>query len=805
MRSVPAEKPQQDIIFIMGGPGSGKGTQSAILQKSKGYCHISPGAIIRKILNEPPEVVSESKSIKKEGSEKIDLFALQHAVKNGVLLDDHLIIKLIKKEMELFQDAPGFIIDGCPRTLEQLTLFESLIGPCTKILYLDLPEKIMLQRIHSRSHLEGRLDDHDIAFRNRIKTYREQTLPLIKHLEKTRNRVFYKIDATQSIEEVERVIRRAVAHDRIVKVHFLDFVKLYLNRGNYYNAVDALERRYNATNFEVVLSCVTMFYVIQNKNYVEKVLTARTDLGHHYNNFTLSNGHRLNIVGLEAFGERKEGQSSLWRDIHSALAQSIGNRELIFSLIQKHIKNFLAKPIFHLDIEFENFMLDFWCDYLFGDKVSSAEYRRTREKLIAATHYAYYDSKLKSIPYVGHAACRFYGYLKGKEFKQIDRELQTYIHASKSGLIHRFRTCLEKTRSFPKEKLAQAVLDNTFDFVLVFDFIFNAMYESLALVVKNELNTFAERKSIYAHGLRNAFLFPYRSRCTKENIQLGEKTVKKGSTIYINLLESGFPHSHGPRSCIGVGVSNWIQESIWLCLQDKTFSVVNITHPDTRRKLALNRDIPVSPERYEVRWAFPRDYLQKVLPQYFFKGVAHFYDVLKTYENPELTAFITNAFIERIEKLKLPLEDVCIVSPEVRGIPIAAMVANSLHVPFIMIRKPGKIPGLTLSESYSTAYSEDKVEVAGDSHITKHAILIDDGIASGGTILACWRLIKKMDGEVKAILAIINHTYAPRPRELSSLPIFTLFDFEESKKEFKPSLFPLDDEALQYDKRVMRL
>lgn len=779
----PLRKPsniKQEIIFVIGGPGSGKGTHCARLVENKGYVHLSTGDLVRNFLND---------SNSEDENPTIKLF--RDTIKSGGLLDDEMIITLLRHEMSKYPRALGFLIDGCPRTLNQVRLFEEQIKPCNKVLYFDTTEEIMKQRILKRGLTEQREDDNEVTALRRIQVYRDKTLPVVEYLRKTKGSIFKHIDSSGALEEVSRIVDETMRVNPIEKVSYIEFLKLYLAYGNFYDAVDELQNRHGgASDFEVVFAYMTMFYIIQNKEDVKRLLTANTVTGYQNHNFEAAHGHDLNINATQAFlGQSGTEKNPIWENIHKGLGASVGDKNLINTLIAKHIRQFFTKPQFMLDLAFEDFMLKFWCEYLFGPKVNADEFKTTRAKLLAALTYAYYGNRFKSTPYLGNLTCRFYGYMKQDEFRAIDQELQKFIDAADDGLIYRFKQYLQKSESFPQDKVTQAVLDNTLDFILVYDFIHNAMYETLAEIVRNNLDSTNQRKRAYSQGLANAFLFPFRVRVPQEDLALESVKITRGVPTYINLVKAGLYHSFGPRACIGTGITDWIKDAIWNHLEGMQLRTINTSYPAEREALSHNRDVPVSPERYEVMWQYPRHYLQKALPKYPFKGVDEFYDVMKIFENPVLFGYIVRSFIESINKQNIDKTKLCIVSPEVRGIPVAAAVAHALEVPLVIIRKPGKIPGSVLSHAYSTAYSKDELQISTTSDVKdRHIVLIDDGIASGGTTLACCDLIKRLGGEIKLVLAMINHTYKAKPAELSDYTIQTVFDFKNNAvNDVKPN------------------
>lgn len=764
MLSSHTKKTQAEIIFVIGGPGSGKGTQCERLQHEKGYYHISTGDLIRDLLKNNTD----------HNNPKIQ--EIQSKMRQGELLSDEMITEVLFDEMQKHPEVKQFLIDGYPRTIGQLELFEKTIQPCDKVLFFDTTEEIMKSRLLARAAIEKREDDNEATIARRVAIYQEKTMLVIKHLEKSKYDKFIRIDTSGTVNETAASVDHAIDQNRMTSVNVFEFLSCYLKNGNFYDAVETLGHRHHSNNFKVALAFTTFFYVIQNKEDVKKVLNANAIAGFQNHNFDVSHGHMLNINALPAFVDGKI--NPLWQGLHTGILHSVGNAESISKLVAKHFHHFLDKPKFSLDIAFEHFMENFWCDFMFGAKADAEKFSQLRKKLISALRYSYYDSKLKNIPYLGTQVCKLYGYLEKNTFSEIDSELREFLAHSDNCLFSRLREELLKNENFPHDQIDAALLDNAFIFILALDFIQNAMYETLRHVVKSGLKTTEERKNVYIEGLHDAFLFPFRTRLPQEDISLHDATLPKNIPVYLNLLKTGLYHSSGLRTCAGIGVTQWIKEAIWDQLKDVEFELLATTYPKDREKISHSHDVPASPERYEVSWHFSRDYLQKVLPHYQFKGVNEFFDVLKIYENPFLSHYVTTSFIEAIKKLNIDPSTLCIATPEVRGIPAAAAVAEALRVPLVIIRKPGKIPGDVISKNYANAYADETVEVSTSSDIAgKNVVFIDDGIASGGTTVACCDLIKQLGGNISSILAMINHTYKAKVPELQQYPVQTLFDF----------------------------
>merc|ERR1712215_421342 len=166
------------VVWMMGGPGSGKGTQCEKINLRFGYCHLSSGDLLR------AEIMSNSERGKQ-------IFA---TMEKGILVPDELVISLLKEAMDKLPDAKGFIIDGFPAHLKQAELFEEKSGPPNKIIVFELNEEVMKIRLKAR----GNFDDQEEAIKKRVATYVEQTKPVIEKYGKTANLV----NADQEVQAV---------------------------------------------------------------------------------------------------------------------------------------------------------------------------------------------------------------------------------------------------------------------------------------------------------------------------------------------------------------------------------------------------------------------------------------------------------------------------------------------------------------------------------------------------------------------------------------------------------------------------
>ncbi|KAB1204063.1 UMP-CMP kinase 3 [Morella rubra] len=176
-----AEK-KPTVVFVLGGPGSGKGTQCANIVEHFGYTHLSAGDLLR----------AEIRSGSENGT------MIQNMIKEGKIVPSEVTIKLLQQAMaESGNDK--FLIDGFPRNEENRAAFEDVtkIEPAF-VLFFDCSEEEMERRLLGRN--QGREDDNIETIRKRFKVFLESSLPVIEHY-KSRGKVRM-IEAARPIEEV---------------------------------------------------------------------------------------------------------------------------------------------------------------------------------------------------------------------------------------------------------------------------------------------------------------------------------------------------------------------------------------------------------------------------------------------------------------------------------------------------------------------------------------------------------------------------------------------------------------------------
>jgi len=134
----------------------------------------------------------------------------------------------------------------------------------------------------------------------------------------------------------------------------------------------------------------------------------------------------------------------------------------------------------------------------------------------------------------------------------------------------------------------------------------------------------------------------------------------------------------------------------------------------------------------------------------------NFLDITPILENPAVFDYCVDQFVGAAKTAS------SIVAIESRGFPIGAVLANRLGIPLVLVRKPGKLPGAVYSESYTTEYSTDTLEIKQTANVGSNPMIIDDLLATGGTIDAVVKLLKKNFNPIQITCGvIINLSFLP--------------------------------------------
>lgn len=139
------------------------------------------------------------------------------------------------------------------------------------------------------------------------------------------------------------------------------------------------------------------------------------------------------------------------------------------------------------------------------------------------------------------------------------------------------------------------------------------------------------------------------------------------------------------------------------------------------------------------------------------------------------------AFQQAIEELVAPFRDKhidIVVGIESRGFILAAPVAYQLGAGFVPIRKPGKLPAETVEVSYTLEYGSNTLQMHLDSFARgTRVLLIDDVLATGGTINAATQLIEQIGGEIVGVAFMVELEFLNGRQHLGSYPVVSLLRY----------------------------
>ena len=184
-------KPQ--IIFVMGGPGAGKGTQCKRIVEEFGFATFSTGDLLRGVVREK----------KAEGWEQLDA-----DMKAGKLISSERVLFYLRDAI-LKSDNKKILVDGYPRNIENMVAWEKMMGDAVDVkaaLFFDCSAEEMRKRILGRN--EGRADDNEKTIMKRIDVFEKETRPLAPMFEE--QGLLVRIDCNRTKEEIFEDIKRKI-------------------------------------------------------------------------------------------------------------------------------------------------------------------------------------------------------------------------------------------------------------------------------------------------------------------------------------------------------------------------------------------------------------------------------------------------------------------------------------------------------------------------------------------------------------------------------------------------------------------
>jgi adenylate kinase len=181
-------------LVLLGAPGSGKGTQAAMLKAELRVPHISTGDLLRAAVKAGTPLGLKAKAV----------------MEAGKLVSDDIVLGMLEERITQPDAKGGFILDGYPRNVAQCEALEALLArigqPLDIAVKLKVPSELIVDRIAGRAAAEGRKDDTPETVRERLRVYAEQTAPVAEHFG-----AIGKLRIVDGVGDVDTVFKRILA------------------------------------------------------------------------------------------------------------------------------------------------------------------------------------------------------------------------------------------------------------------------------------------------------------------------------------------------------------------------------------------------------------------------------------------------------------------------------------------------------------------------------------------------------------------------------------------------------------------
>jgi adenylate kinase len=156
-------------LLLVGGPGSGKGTQGARLAERLGLAHIAAGDALR-------AEVARGSDVGRRAADYVD---------RGELVPDEIVVELLTPVVAAAAAAGGYVLDGFPRNLAQAHVADDALARrgvgLEAVVYLEVPDEELRRRLLARAEIEDRSDDTPEVIAHRLEVFARDTLPLVDH------------------------------------------------------------------------------------------------------------------------------------------------------------------------------------------------------------------------------------------------------------------------------------------------------------------------------------------------------------------------------------------------------------------------------------------------------------------------------------------------------------------------------------------------------------------------------------------------------------------------------------------------
>lgn len=163
------------------------------------------------------------------------------------------------------------------------------------------------------------------------------------------------------------------------------------------------------------------------------------------------------------------------------------------------------------------------------------------------------------------------------------------------------------------------------------------------------------------------------------------------------------------------------------------------------------------------------------VPDFPVEGIL-FYDITTMLKNPAALKASVDRLVQRYQNEDIDL----IVGMESRGFIFGMPLSYQLNAGFVPIRKPGKLPAETISESYSLEYGTNTLEIHKDAiEKGQKVLVVDDLLATGGTARAACNLVERLGGKVQGLAFVIELTFLNGRNKLPNYDVFSLLKYDK--------------------------
>lgn len=191
--------PKPNVIFVLGGPGAGKGTICELAESQLGWTHLSTGDLLREARDAGGPTAA----------------VIEGCAAAGKLVPNEIVVNLLKHTMERVTRTTGkrnFLLDGFPRSLSNLEAWHEVFGRDMELptmVYFECPYPVLEKRIMGRAPYSGRSDDNIESIKLRFETFQAETLPTVEYF-KSKNKCV-DVDTSQDRQSVYRFVAASLA------------------------------------------------------------------------------------------------------------------------------------------------------------------------------------------------------------------------------------------------------------------------------------------------------------------------------------------------------------------------------------------------------------------------------------------------------------------------------------------------------------------------------------------------------------------------------------------------------------------